>query len=161
MIDAKWDQWRTSTVVGICARIRETGDYSALPILADALQDAGCEDQEVLAQLRSEPRPTMAQRLVCQIHGGEPAAAVRAIDGLVSKFTREYSDENYPDPYSYQDIMEGCGKFAATGDGSSLPSMDYEFAYDKVLAEQFWANYEIITGTAVDGSRRVVFSCSC
>ena len=45
--------WRTSTVVGVASQARATGDYSGTPILADALQDAGCCDEELLAHLRS------------------------------------------------------------------------------------------------------------
>jgi hypothetical protein len=31
----------------------ETGDFSAIPILADALQDAGCEDETLLKCCRT------------------------------------------------------------------------------------------------------------
>ncbi|HUR53963.1 MAG TPA: hypothetical protein VMZ71_07520, partial [Gemmataceae bacterium] len=40
-------RWRTSTAVAIARRCHETGDYSAMPILADALQDADCADDFV------------------------------------------------------------------------------------------------------------------
>jgi hypothetical protein len=30
----------------------ESRDFSAMPILADALQDAGCEDESILAHCR-------------------------------------------------------------------------------------------------------------
>jgi len=40
--------WRTTTVVGIAQRIDDTGDFDAMPILADALEEAGCEDERVL-----------------------------------------------------------------------------------------------------------------
>jgi hypothetical protein len=45
--------WRTSTVRGVAAQARATGDYGGMPILADALQDAGCADEELLAHLRN------------------------------------------------------------------------------------------------------------
>ena len=32
----------------------DTRDFSAMPILADALQDAGCEDEQVLGHCRCE-----------------------------------------------------------------------------------------------------------
>jgi hypothetical protein len=44
--------WRTDTVVVLARLIYESGDFGALPILADALQDAGCDDQELLAHCR-------------------------------------------------------------------------------------------------------------
>ncbi len=45
--------WLTDTVVAIAKDIKETKDYSAAPILADALQDAGCNDENVLVALRN------------------------------------------------------------------------------------------------------------
>ncbi len=44
--------WRTDTVVSLAKHLYESRDYSAMPILADALQDAGCEDEAVLAHCR-------------------------------------------------------------------------------------------------------------
>jgi hypothetical protein len=44
--------WRTSTVLALGRCAYDSGDFSALPILADALQDAGCEDEEVLIHCR-------------------------------------------------------------------------------------------------------------
>lgn len=46
-------QWRTSTVANIAEQIDATGDFSALPVLADALEDAGCDRQEVLEHFRN------------------------------------------------------------------------------------------------------------
>jgi hypothetical protein len=40
--------WSTSTVLALARQMHESGDYSATPILADALQDAGCEDTAML-----------------------------------------------------------------------------------------------------------------
>jgi hypothetical protein len=47
--------WRTSAVLDLAASIHGTGDYAAMPILADALQEAGCEDWEVLSHCRLAP----------------------------------------------------------------------------------------------------------
>ena len=44
--------WRTETVVGLATGIDEAGAYERLPILADALQEAGCEDEQVLSHAR-------------------------------------------------------------------------------------------------------------
>jgi hypothetical protein len=40
--------WLTPTVVAIAQRAYEQKDFSVLPILADALQDAGCANQDIL-----------------------------------------------------------------------------------------------------------------
>ena len=44
--------WRTSTVVAISQGIYQARDFAALPILADALQDAGCDNAELLNHCR-------------------------------------------------------------------------------------------------------------
>jgi hypothetical protein len=46
--------WVTSTVVSLAGGIYQEGAFDRLPILADALQDAGCDNAEVLAHCRSE-----------------------------------------------------------------------------------------------------------
>ncbi|MCE9562013.1 MAG: hypothetical protein K8U57_08155 [Planctomycetes bacterium] len=40
--------WLTSTVVALARQMDESGDFSIVPILADALQDAGCNDDALL-----------------------------------------------------------------------------------------------------------------
>jgi hypothetical protein len=44
--------WLTPTVVAIAQQIDTSCDFSAMPILADALQDAGCNSAQVLAHCR-------------------------------------------------------------------------------------------------------------
>jgi hypothetical protein len=45
--------WFTPTVRALAAHIYEAREFSALPILADALQEAGCADEQILAHCRS------------------------------------------------------------------------------------------------------------
>jgi len=47
------NEHRTDTVVQLCKSIRKLEDWSLMPILADALQDAGYEDQYYLNRLRN------------------------------------------------------------------------------------------------------------
>jgi hypothetical protein len=44
--------WRTDTVTHLAWQIEATGDFTILPVLADALEDAGCDRREVLDHLR-------------------------------------------------------------------------------------------------------------
>jgi hypothetical protein len=44
--------WRTDTAVSLARQMYEGRDFSLMPILADALQDAGCEHPDVLAHCR-------------------------------------------------------------------------------------------------------------
>lgn len=47
-------EWRTSTAVALARQMYESRDFDAMPILADALQDAGCEDADVLDHCRGQ-----------------------------------------------------------------------------------------------------------
>jgi hypothetical protein len=44
--------WRTSTALALAKQMYDSRDFSAMPILADALQDAGCENDDVLTHCR-------------------------------------------------------------------------------------------------------------
>jgi hypothetical protein len=44
--------WRTDTVITLARAMHESHDYSAMPILADALEDAGCTSADVLEHCR-------------------------------------------------------------------------------------------------------------
>jgi hypothetical protein len=43
----------TSTVTALARQMYDMRDFSAMPLLADALEDAGCTDAELLGHLRS------------------------------------------------------------------------------------------------------------
>lgn len=45
--------WRTSAITAIATQMYESRDFSAMPILADALEDAGCENADVLDHCRN------------------------------------------------------------------------------------------------------------
>ena len=44
--------WRTSTVLELAQQMYDSRDFSAMLILADALEDAGCADEAILAHCR-------------------------------------------------------------------------------------------------------------
>jgi hypothetical protein len=46
--------WVTATVHQLATHIDTADEFAALPILADALQDAGCDDEQVLAHCRAD-----------------------------------------------------------------------------------------------------------
>jgi hypothetical protein len=45
--------WRTDTVLALARLMYESREFSAMPILADALQDAGCDSEDILDHCRS------------------------------------------------------------------------------------------------------------
>jgi hypothetical protein len=46
--------WRTDTAVSLARTMYESRDFNAMPILADALQDAGCDNDDVLNHCRGD-----------------------------------------------------------------------------------------------------------
>jgi hypothetical protein len=46
--------WLTSTVLALARYAYDSGDFSAMPILADALQDASCDNADILDHCRGE-----------------------------------------------------------------------------------------------------------
>jgi hypothetical protein len=45
-------KWRTDTVLALSRQMYESRDFGAMPILADALQDAGCDSEDILLHCR-------------------------------------------------------------------------------------------------------------
>jgi hypothetical protein len=50
------NRWRTSDVIGLARAIEAERAFERMPILADALMDACCEDERLIAHCRSEER---------------------------------------------------------------------------------------------------------
>jgi hypothetical protein len=44
--------WQTDTAVSLARQMYDSRDFSAMPILADALQDAGCDNDDILNHCR-------------------------------------------------------------------------------------------------------------
>ena len=51
-IDSQGLQWNDATLVKLAQGIYDDRDFTLLPILADALQDAGCHDTAILEHCR-------------------------------------------------------------------------------------------------------------
>ncbi len=52
-VDPKWLKFNGGTIPAMAESMHKTGDYSAMPILADALQEAGCENELFLWHCRA------------------------------------------------------------------------------------------------------------
>jgi hypothetical protein len=64
-------RWRTSDAVDLAQAIYEDRAFDRLPILADALMDAGCEDEQVIGHCRSEGPHVRGCWVVDQVLGKE------------------------------------------------------------------------------------------
>jgi hypothetical protein len=49
--------WRTDTAALLARQMYESREFSAMPILADALQDAGCDEPAILDHCRDPKQP--------------------------------------------------------------------------------------------------------
>jgi hypothetical protein len=51
-INPAWLTWHDDLLVSMAQRIYNSSDFSDMPVLADALEEAGCADADLLAHLR-------------------------------------------------------------------------------------------------------------
>jgi hypothetical protein len=49
--------WHTDTVLALARQMYDSREFGAMPILADALQDAGCDNDDVLSHCRDASTP--------------------------------------------------------------------------------------------------------
>lgn len=64
--------WLTPTVVSLARQMYDSRDFSPMPILADALQEAGCDNDDVLDHCRGEGPHARGCFVVGLILGKEP-----------------------------------------------------------------------------------------
>ncbi len=160
-------EWRTATVVELCQSMREAQDFSALPILADAVQDAGCpEGSELLARLRSGACDYVESvTLTARLWSGSGDDAVNRLIDFTDK----------ADCPEYKVVMNAAtGNHHLNGDPESGEVGYYcsenhgehiyfggRDAHDRI-PDWFWDAVETVTGKRVaSGDRAKSFSCSC
>jgi hypothetical protein len=166
-------EWRTSTVVALCRRMLDIRQFDTMPILADALQDAGCADDKLLAQCQNpELKPVTAERLVNLIYSEETAAAVRWLEQFVRDINyRDYKDEDDTvgtpsdtDPHDYEDaILTG---FQGVEEGHMFFGTDAGADFFRESGDnvrEFFRNWSLATGVAVpeEAQEKITFSCAC
>ena len=52
-VDPGWLIWHGGLLVSIAQRMYDGRDFSDMPVLADGLEEAGCQDQDILGHCRS------------------------------------------------------------------------------------------------------------
>lgn len=169
--------WRTTVVQALCRRMLDSRSFDVLPILADALQDAGCEDEELLTPLRAEGLdPVHAERLVNLIYSEETAAAVHWLE----QFAREIGDaeasewdeyaEDLPqdlresqisDFYTYESLIR-IGHEAAKGEEIVFGFAGADFFMESEgNGREFFRHWSLVTGTPVPDADKVQVRCAC
>jgi hypothetical protein len=147
--------------------------FDALPILADALQDAGCTDGDLLEKCQNAQLPPVeAERVVNLVYSDATAAAVRWLE----QFAR---DINYPDykddddevgtpsdsnPHTYAYLIEVGRQGIDEGYMNFGSDAGAEFFRDgNHNVREFFRNWSLVTGMAVtdDQQERIGVSCAC
>lgn len=175
-------EWRTSAVVALCQSMRESDDYSATPILADALQEAGCGDEALLARLRSGVAEGKwdDERLVAIAFSAGTAAAVAWVDALAAEMGDSYGYDDEGDldasptqPMNYGVLVTAAADYVSRGDFLTQWGAENwrDVMYEGDNVQKFWDCYKAITGkscgTSSDGmgiprtTAPSFISCSC
>lgn len=168
-------EWRTTDVMLLCQGMRETQDYSALPILADALEEAGCDDNSFLEGLRSSQEPVVAQRLVCIIYSEETAKAVRWLEQWVRdtnyhSYSVDEDDNEIPgtrresdtDPHTYETIVQEVTNAIDTGETLCFGTDDaVEVLYDEHKRQEFLSKWALIVNRLPPETENFHFRCAC
>jgi hypothetical protein len=53
ILDSAWLVWHGGLPMSMAQRMYDSRDFADMPILADALEEAGCQDQDILGHCRS------------------------------------------------------------------------------------------------------------
>jgi len=142
-------RWLTSTVCGLLDNVIANAVYESLPVLADALEDCGCDDHDLLARLRVGDnwaeqfkwfksrggwKPEKVLEWLARWSRPECAAAIaeveriaKAIGGSSGGYKRYRDNYEYPlMEMSFSMLMCGADEWNRTYDfNSSWPSGEY------------------------------------
>jgi hypothetical protein len=141
----------------------DSREFDAMPILADALEDAGCVDEELLTLCKKpDLKPVQAERVVNLVYSEETAAAVRWLEQFVRDINyRDYKDEDDEvgtesdtDPHSYEEIIE-TGR-QGLDEGAMHFGSDDGADFFRRSAEnrrEFFRNWSLVTGEEAPARR--------
>jgi hypothetical protein len=180
-------RWLTSTVCDLTDAVRDERDAFRLPILADALMDAGCDDEELTNYLRRQDREWIEYLdwfLGYWQTKYERQAAADDVLNWMSRWSRDgidraieqmksmaaaiggpgyYDDESLmQEPMSFAELMNAAAEYVRTGEYRYMgANMNYQdFFWPEKNSEEFWNNYELLTGETVS-QRESFFRCAC
>ena len=54
MLNSAWLTWHSGLLVSMARRMYESRDFADMPVLADALEEAGCTNPDVLSHCRQQ-----------------------------------------------------------------------------------------------------------
>lgn len=166
-------EWRTSAVVGLCESIRESQDYSTTPILADALEESGCDDLKLLSDLRSLNDLITSQRLVAEVYSNDSSCAVEDIKTICEEIgpralVEEGDGYDEETEFTYERLMRAAERYlnglnSKHGYGEYTVEHGSETLQDEFqrYASRFWKLYALVTGLKTSEMNDSFFSCTC
>lgn len=139
--------------------------FDALPILADALQDGGCDDERSLSQCQeAAASPIDFERLVNIVFSEKTEAAVRWLEQFAKDIGYEDEDHVEPPTYTYERIVE-IGRYGVEeGYMGFWTDAGADFFRDSDEdAREFFRNWSLVTGVAVSDEKvsQIAVSCAC
>lgn len=164
-------EWRTATVLGLCRSMRETGEYSAMPILADALQDADCTSHELLKFLRN-PSPDHYSNVsvVALVMLPEARDAIDWIEAFAEGIADPYADDDEETDWrdcvvDYSEVMRAAGASLDRSDPYSI-CLPFDTPEDLYAGSEkmtkLWECFRTLTGRAVTADQEEgLFRCAC
>jgi hypothetical protein len=133
--------------------------FDALSILADALEEAGCDDSELLALCRDPAlKPVSAERTVNLVYSDETAAAVQWLE----RFAQEIGYES--GHYTYEYIVQAGHEAIRDGHycwGTDAGADFFRKSDDN--RREFFRNWSLVTGVVIpeEAQEGITFSCAC
>lgn len=169
MLRVDWQTWNDGTVPNLAQTIFDGRRYDLLPILADALEEAGYPDAALPARFRTPLAPVTAVRLLAPIVGGDLAESVKWLENLAAELgpadTYEYGEVEM----TYEDLMGFAKKWVdSTANledrwGGTYTTERGSEHWRSVMYRQndkFWDHYENVTGETTNHPE-AFFSCGC
>jgi hypothetical protein len=139
----------------------DTREFDMLPILGDALEDAGCADGEFLALCRNpDLEPVAAERAVNLVYSDETAAAVWWLE----RFAQDIGYEGDPPMYTYADIVQAGHDAVNDGDYCWGTDAGADFFRDSAdNRREFFRNWSLVTEVEVpeETQEGITFHCAC
>ena len=144
--------WRTSTVIDLGRHMLDANDFSLLPVLGDALMDAGCDSQELIDACSNEQVGLFARRICAMIASEDLAESVKWLDDFADYWNFDY-EQMMAAPFEENEQ----GYIVAHGyDLHSRTDLDDD---DE---QQFYRHLTAVTGQKVPPREsNGLYTCSC
>jgi hypothetical protein len=131
IVRPEWLRWNDGTVPRLARKIYDVADLGMVPILADALEEAGCTHTAILEPCRSASDPARACWIIELLLDLEPGSCIRRYFGPTARRVRQLFRFEITMPSTvndYQHILElnesldalGHVWLAAGGDETTL-----------------------------------------